>query len=68
MAHWRLGNLEAAVQRVATACAMPGAPPEALAAQKDLVAFQDRKTKVSSSPVYFVLRNAPNASVRILLT
>ena len=47
IAHWRLGNVEAAVRRVDTACGMPGAPPEASATRKDLAAFQERKAKVS---------------------
>ena len=48
IAHWRLGNMEAAIQRVETACGMPGAPPEASATRKELAAFQDRKAKVPS--------------------
>ena len=47
IAHWRLGNLEAAVRRVETACGMPGASPEADATRKELAAFQDRKAKAS---------------------
>lgn len=47
IANWRLGNLEAALQRVDRACSMPGAPSEAFVTQKDLAAFQARKVKVS---------------------
>ncbi len=46
IAHWRLGDIEAAVQRVDKACSMPGAPPEALATQKDLAVFQVRRAQV----------------------